>query len=266
MLNNSSSCSSTSSTSSTPIMLNSSSSCSSTSSTYLYSTTLSSRPPTPSLDYKFNIMMPKPGNFLLANDWVWSFNINYDNRVKKNEIIKLSKFSTINDFWAIQNNIKSPSECFKNEKIRYYVFRDDNNDFRENVLDIGKYENGFLQFYIKDKNKCWEDILLLMIGEDLEDSVHTDDELSNKDINSSIYKYKYICGVEIHPDRNRILLWTKDPQDVVRIERLCNFLQNKFSDNSLVQNFSALYFDIQKPNYPKCEMKSGNFIINQENL
>ena len=250
-------------------MLNISSSCSSTSSTSstsFHTTTSSSRPPTPSLYNKFNIMIPKLGSFLLANDWVWSFNINYDNRVKTNEIIKLLKFSTINDFWAIQNNIKPPSECFKNEKIRYYVFRDDNNDFRENVLDIGKYENGFLQFYIKDKNKCWEYILLLMIGEDLENSVHTEDELSNENIESSIYKYKYICGIEIHPDRNRILVWTKNPQETFRIEKLCNFLQNKFSDNSLVHNFSALYFDIQKPNYPKYEMKSGNFIINQENL
>ena len=246
-------------------MLNISSSCSSTSSTSstsFHTTTSSSRPPTPSLNNKFNIMIPKLGSFLLANDWVLSYNINYDNRVKTNEIIKLLKFSTINDFWTIQNNLKSPSECIKNEKIRYYVFRDDNNDFRENVSNINNYENGFLQFYIKDKNKCWEDILLLMIGEDLEESVHSEDELSNKDNNSSIYKYKYICGIEIHPDRNRILVWTKDPQETFRIEKLCNFLNDKFSDNSLVQNFSALYFDIQRPNYQKYEFKSGIFITN----
>jgi hypothetical protein len=238
-------------------MLNTSSSTSTTSSST--SSTLSST----LLD-----ILPKKDDFLLADDWVWSYYQNFNSILQSNEKIKIKicKFSTINAFWGIQKMIKPPSDCSRNNQVlHYFVFRNNidnnNNIFREHIGLNNSDQIGYLQFYMKDIDKSWENILLLMIGEDLEESVYTEEEFLNirKEESNSLTSHnnRFIYGVEIHPERNRIWIWTKNADQGHRVEKLCEFLYNFFD-----KNFSALYFDLANFNNPKYEMKSGIFITN----
>ena len=95
----------------------------------------------------------------------------------------LASFSTVNGFWSIYEKVLRPSMCPKEsegkKKFGYFVFREGFEPMYESPSNEG---GGYWQIYARDLDhldQLWEDILLAMIGESLEQSVYTEEELAN---------------------------------------------------------------------------------------
>merc|ERR1712070_921387 len=124
----------------------------------------------------------------------------------------LASFSTIQAFWSLYKLIMPPKETPKNEG------------------------GGFWLLYIdKEYDECWERLLLAMIGESLEESVYTPEELevmkakeANEGLRWTEVCDKFVHGIEVNPSRGRISIWTKQADRIDRVERLLHFLVTDF--------------------------------------
>merc|ERR1712146_80992 len=161
-----------------------------------------------------------------------------------NSNLVLTSFSTINAFWSIYKKVLTPSSGpEKNEgRLRYSVFREGIEPKFEAPENVG---GGYWQIYPQNMDAWWEEILLSMLGESLEQSVYTEEELTEmarKEVEEAILWAdqidRFIHGVEIQPDRGRFLIWTKQADRVYRVERLSNFLNKLFGGKLLAYYYT----------------------------
>lgn len=166
--------------------------------------------------------------------------------------LALASFSTINGFWSIYNKVMTPSLCptGKEGKLRYYVFREGIEPKFESPVNKGGGYWQIYTYYVETMDQYWEDLLLSMIGESLEQSVYTEEELATmarreaeEGIRWADQIDRFIHGLEIHTDRNRVLIWTKQADRQDRVERLASFIYNLCGGKKTKPN--AFYFTFE---------------------
>lgn len=151
-------------------------------------------------------------------------------------------------------------------RLRYYVFREGIEPKFEAPENVG---GGYWQVYPQNMDEWWEQILLSMLGESLEQSVYTEEELTEmarKEVEEGILWAdqidRFILGVESQPDRGRLLIWTKQADRADRVERLSNFLNKLFGGKLLAYYYTfvaASSGDKLTKNNSSYQLKVGKF-------
>ncbi|NP_001040379.1 eukaryotic translation initiation factor 4E-like [Bombyx mandarina] len=147
---------------------------------------------------KTNSNAEVPPEFLikhpLQNQWSLWFYDNDRNKTWEENLIELTTFDTVEDFWRLYHHIKLPSELRQGHD--YAVFKQGIRPMWED--DANKMGGRWLISLEKkqrftDLDRFWLDVVLLLIGENFENS----DE---------------ICGavVNVRPKVDKIAIWTAD--------------------------------------------------------
>ncbi|XP_030036834.1 eukaryotic translation initiation factor 4E1 [Manduca sexta] len=130
----------------------------------------------------------------LQNTWSLWFYDNDRNKTWEENLIELTTFDTVEDFWRLYHHIKLPSELRQGHD--YAVFKQGIRPMWED--DANKMGGRWLVSLEKkqrnsDLDRFWLDVILLLIGEAFENS----DE---------------ICGavVNLRPRLDKIGIWTAD--------------------------------------------------------
>lgn len=130
----------------------------------------------------------------LQNTWSLWFYDNDRNKTWEENLIELTTFDTVEDFWRLYHHIKLPSELRQGHD--YAVFKQGIRPMWED--DANKMGGRWLISLEKkqrssDLDRFWLDVILLLIGESFENS----DE---------------ICGavVNLRPRLDKIGIWTAD--------------------------------------------------------
>lgn len=130
----------------------------------------------------------------LQNQWSLWFYDNDRNKTWEENLIELTTFDTVEDFWRLYHHIKLPSELRQGHD--YAVFKQGIRPMWED--DANKMGGRWLISLEKkqrftDLDRFWLDVVLLLIGENFENS----DE---------------ICGavVNVRPKVDKIAIWTAD--------------------------------------------------------
>lgn len=130
----------------------------------------------------------------LQNTWSLWFYDNDRNKTWEENLIELTTFDTVEDFWRLYHHIKQPSELRQGHD--YAVFKQGIRPMWED--DANKMGGRWLISLEKkqrnsDLDRFWLDVVLLLIGENFENP-------------------EEICGavVNVRPKIDKIAVWTAD--------------------------------------------------------
>ncbi|CAH0407935.1 unnamed protein product [Chilo suppressalis] len=147
---------------------------------------------------KTNSNAEVPPEFLikhpLQNAWSLWFYDNDRNKTWEENLIELTTFDTVEDFWRLYHHIKLPSELRQGHDYAVFkqgirpMWEDDANKMGGRwLINLDRKQRN------SDLDRFWLDVVLLLIGENFEHS-------------------EEICGavVNVRPKTDKIGIWTAD--------------------------------------------------------
>ncbi|GMT32118.1 hypothetical protein PFISCL1PPCAC_23415, partial [Pristionchus fissidentatus] len=185
-----------------------------------------------------------PKRHQLRQSWTyWYLNdnraMNWEDRLKK-----ICTFNTVEDFWALYNNIKTPSQL--NVTCDYNVFKHG----IDPMWEVPENAKGGRWLINIDKGRAevmdviWLEILIAIIGEQFGEDMDM------------------ICGLvaNVRAKGSKISVWTRDHSNEAANMRIGNVIKQKLLSAPVADRLKPVFDVIRYEDHDSCQHKTSSSI------